>query len=664
MHLRSIGLNDEQKLAEGIQSQEAEKPASDESKKEEAPKEQPKPEEQKQEQEQKEQQQPPVKVIEIPAEDVAVLEKLAGARFATEVVDMFREAQTAEADKRVKPVTSDAVDDKYTRGQIHQEVRRIFQSKVDTTTDDTGAIVATAIRDRRGKKRGRGGAGGGDGGRNRERKNTKPDAEYLHFTLYKDNRDTMDAVSQIARMLRTKPQMIGYAGTKDRRASTVQRCSVRYTHQRSMAGLNGKLWGISTGDYKYCETPIHLGQLLGNEFAITLKNCKMVDEDTSKPLSERLETLRTNVGAALEHMSQHGWINYFGQQRFGTHQIGTHEIGMLILSDKFEEAVTSLLSYDADIANRAESGETAEDASKRDEFTRHQACMLFRTGKDIDRACNLMPRRFAAECCVMRHLTRQPSSKKDYVGALTHITRGLRSMYLHAYQSYVWNHAASTRWAKYGEKVVKGDLVIAENEAVPLVAGEDQDGDVIINPVEDDDEAPVRARALTEEEAASGRYTISDVVLPTPGYEVIYPDNDIGDFFGEFMGREENGGLDPRKMQRMRREFSLPGRYRKVMNRFLAKPSVEFREYTDEKEQMHPTDVDLIKAAAGNNGEDERESKKTKVEGGDEGESKEENGEAATTEPAKIAAVVKFQLGRSAYATVTLRELMGDLQEE
>jgi tRNA pseudouridine13 synthase len=159
------------------------------------------------------------------------------------------------------------------------------------------------------------------------------------------------------------------------------------------------------------------------------------------------------------------------------------------------------------------------------------------------------------------------------------------------------------------------------------------------------------------------------------------------------MGREENGGLDPRKMQRMRREFSLPGRYRKVMNRFLANPSIEFRAYADEKEQMHPTDVDLIKAAAGENGEDARESKKAKVDEGedskaaagengedareskkakvDEGEdskaaaSAKENGEAASAaEPTKIAAVVKFQLGRSAYATVTLRELMGDLQEE
>lgn len=252
----------------------------------------------------------------------------------------------------------------------------------------------------------------------------------------------------------------------------------------------------------------------------------------------------------------------------------------------------------------------------------------------------------------------------------------------------------------FGEKVIKGDLVIVETEATPLVSGQDQDGDDIINPVEtveDDDDVPLQARPLTEEEAASGKYTVYDIVLPTPGYDVIYPDNEIGEFYKDFMGREENGSLDPHKMRRMRREFSLPGRYRKLMNRFLAKPSVEFKTYTDDEEQMHPTDLDLIrserKTANGNNkrsredADDARPSKVAKVEGENDASNhtSQDEGAAATSgaaadgekveetettgsaeevmevdKPLKIAAVVKFQLGRSAYATVTLRELMGD----
>ncbi|PNY27897.1 Multisubstrate pseudouridine synthase 7 [Tolypocladium capitatum] len=616
---------------------------------------------------------------EIPPSDVTILTGLVGEKFAQDLAQLFHGERGADGEK-ITSATSGPLDDKSKRGQIHGEVRRIFNSRIETCTDDSGAIVATKVSlSRKGKKRSRGDRGQG---------NDKPTGEYLHFTLYKDNRDTMDAVNQIARVLRTKPQSIGYAGTKDRRASTAQRCSVRYARARALAGANSKLWGIATGDYEYRDDPIHLGQLLGNEFVITLKNCNVVGESTEQPVSQRLETMKAQVQSALDHMATHGWINYFGHQRFGTHQIGTHQIGKLILGDKWEEAVMALLTYDPEIAAKAADGEVPTEAMKRDEYARHHACMLFKTGKDVARAAKIMPGRFTAETCILRHLTRLGNgSMRDFAGAVTHITRGLRSMYLHAYQSHVWNHVASRRWELHGEKVVKGDLVIVEGEAAPLVSGQDQDGDDIVNPVEEGDDDTTRGRPLTEEEASSGRYTIHDVVIPSPGYDVNYPDNEIGSFYEEFMGREVNGGLDPHNMRRLRREFSLPGRYRKLMNRFLAKPSIEFRLYADDTEQMHPTDLDVIKAASrGGNGngngngkrrrddaEDEGASKKAKVDGdsgekvGEDAGTVSDNGTtdaAPAAEPTKIAAVVRFQLGSSAYATVTLRELMGDMPDE
>ncbi|TWU73706.1 hypothetical protein ED733_005007 [Metarhizium rileyi] len=627
----------------------------------------------------------PEPAIEISEEDTKMLEDLSTAQFAQDLIKLFNQG-SGPSNNDTNTATSPVLDDKSKRAQLHQEVRRIFRSRLETTTGHDGVIAANFVTPRRGKKsRGRRGQPGDD----------EPMGEYLHFTLHKDNRDTMDATSQIARLLRIKPQAIGYAGTKDRRASTTQRCSVRYQRKRALAGLNGKLWGISTGDYEYQQEPIHLGQLLGNEFVITLKNCSMADETGSKPPSDRLSSLKDNVEPALRHMSSHGWINYFGHQRFGTHNVGTHEVGKLILGDDFEAAVNALLQYNPEVAAEAEAGRIPEEPSKRDEVLRHQACMLFQTGKDLARAANLMPRRFAAESCILRHLTRMgKNSVRDFAGAITHITRGLRSMYLHAYQSHVWNHAASQRYALHSSKVLKGDLVISEGEAQPTAAEEqDQDGDEVINPVEDGEDAPLRARPLTEEEAASGKYTMYDIVLPSPGYDVIYPENEIGSFYEEFMGREENGSLDPHKMRRLRREFSLPGRYRKVMQRFLVEPSVEFRLYEDDTEQMHPTDLDLIKGAWENGieGKSKRKrnnrldaegggvAKKVKVNVEAQAEEKEEanNGRDTTSnddgasketvpsaEPTKIAVVVKFQLASSAYATVTLRELMGDPSDE
>nr|AIC84212.1 PusA [Epichloe festucae] len=630
-------------------------------------------------------------VIEIAPEDITALENLSSQQFAQDLVQLFN-GGNGPTGEQPKTATSEILDDKAKRAQLHGEVRRIFNSRLETTTGPEGAIVASYVAPRKSSKKSRGPRG---------RPDDEPIGQYLRFTLYKDNRDTMDAVSQISRLLRVKPQVIGYAGTKDRRASTTQRCSIRYQRKRAMAGLNGKLWGIATGDYEYSDSPIHLGQLLGNEFVITLKNCKMADDDMSLAPSERLALMKSNVESAMTHMASHGWINYFGHQRFGTHDVGTHQVGKLILRDDYEGAVNALLQYDAEIAAKAEAGQVPDEPSKRDEYLRHQACMLFQTGKDFDRAAKLIPRRYAGESCVLRHLTRSgKSSSRDFAGAVTHITRGLRSMYLHAYQSHVWNHAASLRYTLHGTTVVAGDLVIADAEAQPSATevSRDQDGDEIINPVDDEEEfAPLRARPLTEEEASSGKYTIHDIVLPSPGHDVIYPKNEIGEFYKEFMGREENGSLDPLKMRRLRREFSLPGRYRKLMQRFLAEPSVQVRLYEDDTEQMHPTDMDLIKGQANSReGEGKRKrhhdetdghggagtkKAKVKVSGNDDdsvvkaeeptdqvansgqgvsGAAEKEPTVEQAAEPAKIAVVVKFQLASSAYATVTLRELMGD----
>jgi tRNA pseudouridine13 synthase len=621
--------------------------------------------------------------------DKTILTDLGGQSFCDEIVALYKTVGPS-ADYQ-KTATANALD-KEKRGQLHQEVRRIFNSQIETSTNNDGNIIAK-IPTKKSKSRGRGGRGRGQV--------SKPTGEFLHFTLYKDNRDTMDAINQLSKIINIKPQLIAYAGTKDRRASTAQRCSIRNGRERTLANANSKLRGIVTGDYEYKDMPIWLGQLQGNEFTITIKGCDLVDEaSASKSLNEKVDVLRTSTEAALKHMTEHGWINYFGHQRFGTREVGTHDVGQLILGDKFEEAVHALLAYDAEVAEKAEASEDnlPIEPIQRDEYLRNQACMLFMTEKDVDRAARIIPRRFAAENCILRHLTRDgQQSRRDFTGAIVHITRGLRSMYLHAYQSNVWNHVASRRWELYGEKVVAGDLVLAEQEAKSAYAGKDADGDDIFNPVDDENDAnaAVKARALTEEEASSGRFSIFDVVLPVPGYEVIYPTNELGEFYKEFMGRPEHGGLDPHNMRRRHREFSLPGRYRKVMGKFLpgvdaAPPSVEVRTYADDTEQMHPTDLDLIRAknpgrkakrSAPTDGEDaERQGKKQKVEDG-EAQAAPENGEVKSEETVeapkseettmteapkaadKIAVLVKFRLGSSAYATVTLRELMGDTPE-
>lgn len=64
---------------------------------------------------------------------------------------------------------------------------------------------------------------------------------------------------------------------------------------------------------------------------------------------------------------------------------------------------------------------------------------------------------------------------------------------------------------------------------------------------------------LTEKHIKSGQYTIRDVVLPLPGYDVVYPENDMKDCYRRIMADD---GLDIDNMRRKSKDYSLSGAYR------------------------------------------------------------------------------------------------------
>lgn len=64
---------------------------------------------------------------------------------------------------------------------------------------------------------------------------------------------------------------------------------------------------------------------------------------------------------------------------------------------------------------------------------------------------------------------------------------------------------------------------------------------------------------LTEEHLKSGQFTIHDVVLPLPGYDVVYPDNELKDHYRQIMAKD---GLDIDNMRRKVRDYALSGAYR------------------------------------------------------------------------------------------------------
>lgn len=420
--------------------------------------------------------------------------------------------------------------------------------------------------------------------------------DYLHFTLYKENKDTMDAINTIARLLKIKASNFGFAGTKDRRAGTVQRVSIYRQRANNMIWLNSRLPNVKVGDFGHSKVPLQLGQHGGNEFIITIKNCQPMGLGASEgSVEQRMRMIQSSVETGLAYLKHHGYLNYFGLQRFGTYSIGTHSLGMKILKGDYESAIDDILNVEEEyfqdvLANKMPQGHGPMGDSNRDDFYRAKAITTWKATKNAAKAIECLPKRFSSELAIIRHLSR---NTKDFMGAILSITRGMRMMYIHAYQSYVWNFVATRRWSKYGATLIEGDLVL-ENEKG---GGDTIEGDVndteIVDEADSDDIYYARARPLTAEDIASGKYTIFDIVLPTPGYDVSYPLNNIGEYYAEFMGREENGGLDPHDMRRRHKEFSLSGNYRHLIGRFITEPEYAIRLYSDDTQQLYPTDLDI-----------------------------------------------------------------------
>jgi tRNA pseudouridine13 synthase len=259
------------------------------------------------------------------------------------------------------------------RTSIHHTIRLVFHSKLETQATPANAIRITrpahVSHRRQGPK--------------------WPQGEYLHFILKKNNRDTMATASLLAKWLKIPGKMVGYAGTKDRRAVTSQRVSVCRVLGERLAAVNkvANPMGIWLGDFKYERGPVKLGELKGNEFIVTLREV---------PLQTDLGQVERGVSSLREM----GFINYYGMQRFGTSLVSTHFIGALLLNGQWKEVCEAILDV------RAGGMNDSLDARE-----------MYVTG-DVAGALERMPRSCLAERAVLTALKKSPNSYLEAIHAV------------------------------------------------------------------------------------------------------------------------------------------------------------------------------------------------------------------------------------------------------
>ena len=339
--------------------------------------------------------------------------------------------------------------------------------------------------------------------RPRSRANADPDSEamaappYIHFTLQKTNRDSQEALQWLARFLKldhrgrsSSANMLSVAGTKDKRAVTVQRVALQRgrrtlhdvwhmvnhigqpvssapgdTRRRSVtyATTTRAERGLRIAHLSYADAPLQLGMLNGNEFTITLRDVRWAD--TTELGSDAAE-LRAFLATRVQEIQAHGFINYFGMQRFGTGFVSTHRIGIAVLRGDYHEALHLILDAGAmeDGSNRshgsghdshndkhvptqprhdAENDDDDDDGAPPAVLASRQAQAAVRDQRYHD-AYRLMPKKCVAERAVLEKMKAPYWSPTDPLGAFQNIPRSLRLMYVHAYQSYAVSYTHLT----------------------------------------------------------------------------------------------------------------------------------------------------------------------------------------------------------------------------
>lgn len=610
-------------------------------------------------------------IANISNSDKTTLRTIFGEETASKVLNLYASVITHPNKKpREQPtIHSQVIPEKSTRTEAHVAVRKIFSSKLSTETmQDLPGVIAVRAAPTKGPS---GARGNGEGAIQKGKVGwDELGGEYLHFTLYKENKDTLEVLFFIASQLKIPVKNFQFAGTKDRRGVTVQRVAVRRIYADRLANLNRMARGWRVGDFAYRKHGLALAELDGNEFHLTLRDCHFDDED-GLSFEKRIALAMDVLGKAATSFQEHGFINYYGLQRFGTYTTGSHDTGRLMLKGDLKGAIDSILTYPEHLLSE-NVDTTGMTKVPQDDINRADAISAWRkSGGMSAEAARSLPRRFQAEAAIMQYLSklrRQQSKKKqddgevendDWQGALVQIPRNLMLIYPHAYQSYVWNKAAGRRWELYGNRVVEGDLIIIDKEGLGASKDiVDDQGEPVFHPAVDDsaqstEDTFTRARPLSSEEAESGKWSIFDIVLPQPGFDVVYPSNEIGKFYEDFMASEEGGGLDPHTMRRSWKDVSLSGSYRKVLARPGDAFAYEVRSYVNPDEQLVETDLERLKKQTSGN---EDSGVGASSNGSNIGDGGVTDGDAASDQR-KIAVVLKMKLGVSQYATMALREL-------
>ncbi len=191
-----------------------------------------------------------------------------------------------------------------------------------------------------------------------------------------------------------------------------------------------------------------MGQLTGNKFKILIKDINSNYADFNEAAD-----LANNIFKKLEIT---GVPNYFGWQRFGKPRTNTHLVGKALVANDLTEAVRLYIGnpYDEEPEEVKLARQAYDDGN-------------------IEKSLEIMPTGMRYERMMLKELVKEQKRAKEsgydlddrsYKKALFSLPKPLQRMFVHAYQSYLFNKVVSNRVAMGIDKHIEGDIVIDTEE--------------------------------------------------------------------------------------------------------------------------------------------------------------------------------------------------------
>jgi tRNA pseudouridine13 synthase len=258
--------------------------------------------------------------------------------------------------------------------------------------------------------------------------------------IEKEGRNTLDVVLDIARELKINRKQMGFAGMKDKAAVTRQYICVSNKTPEELQELEDKLHHVKILDIKSNQKKLRIGQLVGNKFRLMVRGVS--DTDNAAKTAEEI----------LNQLKEKGVANYYGFQRFGKNRPNTHLVGKALIKGGVKAAVDSYIGHPYDT-----------------EPKHIQEARRFYDQGELEEALASMPSGMRYEKMMLYALLKEKKKKgeldeKSYILALKSLPKPLSRMFVHAYQSYLFNRAVSER-SKLGiNQYVEGDILLDNEE--------------------------------------------------------------------------------------------------------------------------------------------------------------------------------------------------------